>query len=365
MPPLLQRIFILAILLAHGVSLQAAEALALQQRLIEVFEQNQAAVVRVKAAYRDPSSSASSEKVTLRVGTGFFVSRDGHILVSASRAAGADRVWVEYDGEAYATEAVGHDRLTNISMLKVLNPPESFGLINLDTSVAPPELGSIAIAISCPLDFAPSPSMGLVTGLDKKLGNRVFPTEYIRTSVSVDAGQGGCPILDINGRFIGMTVASIPDLGASYCIPVAALARVRDDLLFSGKIIHSWMGFEVAEQLNTDDTNAVYLSKVIEGAPAAEAGLREGDHLIAIAGRSIDDVSDVPGAVFFTRANQFTTIKVRRDEEVMEFSVKTEERPDDEPVIKARTTPEAETDAAGPEVPPAEEEASDESASAD
>jgi S1-C subfamily serine protease len=309
----------------------SADALALQQRLIDVFEQNKNAVVRVKAAYRGPDEGGKAQ-VMLRVGTGFFISREGHVLVSASRAAGATRVWVEYQGKSYATEPVGHDRLTNVSVLRVLELPDDFSIITMAPNVAQPRLGAIAIAISCPLDFEPSPSMGLVTGMDKKLGNKVFPTEYIRTSISVDAGQGGCPILDINGHFIGMSVASITELDASYCLPVAALTRVRDDLLFSGRIIHSWMGFEVGEVLGSDIENAVYLTSVIEGAPAHLAGMQEGDRLISIAGHPIQTVSDVPGAVFFTRANQFTSLTVARDGELLEFSLKTIPRPEQRPI---------------------------------
>ena len=327
----------IALLLVAGsvhVCAGSADALALQQRLIDVFEQNKDAVVRVKAAYRGPDEDGKAQ-VMLRVGTGFFISREGHVLVSASRAAGANRVWVEYKGKPYATEAIGHDRLTNVSVLRVLELPEDFSIISMDSNVTQPRLGAIAIAITCPLDFEPSPSMGLVTGMDKKLGNKVFPTEYIRTSISVDAGQGGCPILDINGQFLGMSVASITELDASYCLPVAALARVRDDLLFSGHIIHSWMGFEVGELLGTGSENAVYLSSVVEGAPADEAGLLKGDRLVSIAGHVIHNVSDVPGAVFFIRANQFTSITVKRDDELMEFSLKTIPRPEQMPIIEA------------------------------
>lgn len=318
-------------------------ALALQQRLKEVFEQNKAAIIRVKAAYAQPEIEEGKAKVMLRVGTGFFISREGHVLVSASRAVGADRVWIEYEGKAYATESIGHDRMTNISVLRVLSPPEEFQIINLDPSVGHPAPGSIAVSISCPLDFDPSPSMGLFTGVDKKLANQVFPTEYIRTTVSVNAGQGGCPVLDINGRFIGMTVASIPDLGGSYCLPVDALMRVRDDLIFSGKIIHSWLGFEVKAQLNELDSNEVILSKVHADAPAATAGLVEGDRLLAIGGREIKDVTDVRGAIFFTRADQFTTIKFQRNGETQEVSVKTLPRPEEKPEIEPSGEEEPET----------------------
>lgn len=334
---MLRRLVCILMLYCIAAQLTQAElpnALALQQRLIEVFEQNKGAIVRVKAAYAHPEVEEGEAKIMLRVGTGFFFSKEGHVLVSASRAAGADRVWIEYRGKAYATEPIGHDRMTNISVLRVLTPPEDFKIINLDTTVGHPKLGAIAVAITCPLDFEPTPSMGLFTGVDKKLAHQIFPTEYIRTTIPVDAGQGGCPILDINGRFIGMSVASIPDLGGSYCLPVGALARVRDDLIFSGKVIHSWLGFEVKAQLNDLDSDEVILSKVHEGAPAAEAGLKKGDRLLSIGGREINEVTDVRGAIFFTRANQFASIEFERDGEVKEVSVKTLPRPGDEPQIK-------------------------------
>ena len=326
-------------------STNGSEALALQERLLEVYEQNKGAIIRVKAAYAGEEIEGK-QQVLLRVGTGFFISKEGHVLVSASRAAGASRVWIEHQGKPYATESVGHDRLTNVSVLRVLELPEEFSIIKLDAAQVSPPVGSIAIAITSPLDFEPTPVMGLFTGIERKLGNKVFPTSYIRTSIPVDGGQGGCPILDLNGRFIGMSVASIAELNGSFSLPVDALVRVRDDLIFSGHIIHGWMGFEVTTKLHADDSNGVYISKVVTDAPAAVAGLKKGDQLASIAGRSIEDVFDVPGAFFFTRANQFTTVEVYRGKELLKLSVKTLPRPKKEPVITLE--PEDTTDTSKP-----------------
>ncbi len=329
----------------------AGDVLALQQRLKEVFVENRDAVVRVKAAFRGETEEGKTH-VTLKVGTGFFVSPEGHVLVNSSRAAGADRVWVEFRDESYVAEALGHDRMTNLSLLRVVEPPEGFGFIPVDGSVGMPEPGALVFAISCPLDFKPSPGIGLVTGIENKIGSQVFPTEYIRTNIPVEAGRGGCPILDINGRLLGMTVASIPDLEASYAIPVEALIRVRDDLLFSGKMIHGWLGFRVAEATGEDGVRRVYLSSVVDGGPSEEAGLRDGDILLAIGKRKILGVEDVPAAVFYTRANQYASVTVERDGKPVEISIKTLPRPESDPVIGPKT-----------EAPVKEEAASDENIS--
>ena len=120
---------------ASVVSAYSSEALALQERLLEVYKQNKGAIVRVKAAYTGDLVDGK-QQVMLRVGTGFFISKEGHVLVSASRAAGADRVWIEHEGKTYATESVGHDRLTNVSVLQVLEPPKEFSIIKLDAAQA-------------------------------------------------------------------------------------------------------------------------------------------------------------------------------------------------------------------------------------
>ena len=171
-----------------------SDAASLQKRIVAIFEEKRSAVVRVKAAYSE-DSVAAKKRVTLRVGTGFFFSKDGHIAVSASRALGASRVWIEYEGRTYAAEAIGHDALTNISILKLLELPDSFSILSIDPGTKLPEVGSFIVAVSCPLDFDPTPIVGTVSGYDKKLGNKVFPTEYIRSSIGVDGGQGGCPFI--------------------------------------------------------------------------------------------------------------------------------------------------------------------------
>lgn len=340
--------FLALVLLPWVAVASPGDALALQQRLLDVYESNKDAVVRVKAAYAQGEVDGKTQ-VMLRVGTGFFISKEGHVLVSASRAAGADRVWVEYGEATYAAEPLGHDRTTNVSLLRVIEPPENFSIIKLDASQQLPAVGSVAVAISCPLDFGPTPVMGLFTGVEKKLGSKVFPTSYIRSSIPVDGGQGGCPILDLNGRFIGMSVASIDELNGSFALPVDALARVRDDLLFSGKIIYGWMGFEVTSELHDDNTDGVYLSQVVEDAPAAEAGMQAGDQLLSIGGRAINNVFDVPGAIFFTRPNQFTTVEVARGEERLKLSVKALPRPDKNPIaVETTEAEEAVSEAPGP-----------------
>jgi len=216
-----------------SVSSLSGEILELQSKVVEVFNQNQDAIIRVKAAFRQDPVEGKPSQINVKLGTGFLISQEGHALVSASRAMGADRIEVEFKGISYPAEAIGHDPQTNISLIKLLKLPKYFGIMRLRSDEVPSAVGTMILSIACPLDFAPSPTIGMVSGLDKRLGDRIFPTQYIRTTIPVDVGQGGCPIFDLEGQLVGMSISSIPYINGSYCVPAASLFRVKEDLMYS------------------------------------------------------------------------------------------------------------------------------------
>ena len=300
----------------------------IQDNLYRVYHENESAIVRVKAAFRQQETVDKPSQINLRIGTGFFVSKEGHILVNASRALGAYKIGIEYKGNIYPAESVGHDPVTNISLLRLINTPKSFDVIPLTFEEREVALGTFVFSLACPLDFDVSPILGILSGVDKKLGDSIFPTAYYRTSISIGSGQGGSPVFDVNGRLIGMTIASIPDMNGSYCLPVNALARVKEDLMVGGKSLRGWIGLEVRESISGQKEHNVFISKINESGPAELAGLKIGDNILSLCGVSINHISDLPSATFKTYINQLSPIKVLRDNTVMEFSIKAMEAPE-------------------------------------
>ena len=300
----------------------------LQEDLYRIYDEYESAIVRVKAAFRQQETEDKPSQINLRIGTGFFVSREGHVLVNASRALGAYKIGIEYKGNVYPAEPIGHDPVTNISLLRLINAPESFGVIPLTFEGREVALGTFIFSLACPLDFDVSPIFGILSGVDKKLGDSIFPTAYYRTSISIGSGQGGSPVFDVNGQLIGMTIASIPDMNGSYCLPVSALARVKEDLMVGGKSLRGWIGLEVRENISGKKEHNVYISKINESGPAELAGLKVGDNILSLCGVTINHISDLPSATFKTYINQLSPIKVLREDTVMEFSIKAMEAPE-------------------------------------
>ena len=301
---------------------------ALQEDLYRLYEMYEPAIVRVKAAFRQQETEDKPSQINLRIGTGFFVSREGHVLVNASRALGAYKIGIEYKGVVYPAEPVGHDPVTNISLLRLINKPEAFGVIPLSFEEQEIALGTFVFSLACPLDFDVSPIFGILSGVDKKLGDSIFPTAYYRTSITIGSGQGGSPVFDVNGRLIGMTIASIPDMNGSYCLPVGALARVKEDLMVGGQSLRGWIGLEVRENISGQKEHNVYISKINESGPAEIAGLKVGDNILSLCDIPIKHISDLPSATFKTYINQLSPIKILREDTVMDFSIKATEAPE-------------------------------------
>ena len=165
----------------------------LQEDLYRIYDEYESAIVRVKAAFRQLETEDKPSQINLRIGTGFFVSREGHVLVNASRVLGAYKIGIEYNGKVYPAEPVGHDPNTNISLLRLIDIPEFFGVIPLTLDGREEALGTFVFSLACPLDFDVSPMFGILSGLDKKLGATTFPTTYYRTSIALGPGQCGAP----------------------------------------------------------------------------------------------------------------------------------------------------------------------------
>lgn len=233
--------------LLSGVLTAQTEFMSLQNRLIEIYNENDSAVVRINAFYERQDEGSEEKKQGIRVATGFFVSRLGHILTTRSVVFDATQIWVEHDRVAYPAMLLGEDRRSNVALLKADLLPENFNFMRLDNTTELPPVGTMLVGISLPLEFDPTPSLGMVTGYESSVYQRAFQTTHLRTNIFFGLGEGGAPILDLNGRLVGMNVMTLLDIPSSYVLPARALFRIRDDLMFAGEVIYSWFGIEGRE----------------------------------------------------------------------------------------------------------------------
>lgn len=301
----------------------------LEDRLASLYEENRTALVRVKAIY-PPRDDEDVPQVV--IGTGFFISREGLIITNSSIVYQPLRVWVEHNEIAYSADVLGFDERANVAFLRTHTLPDAFTFFHLVDSAEMPRIGSLVLRLSMPLEFEPSPYLGIVSGHESRFSERFFPCTYIRTNVPAGPGDGGSAYLDLTGRLLGIQVGSLPDVGSSYILPARAALRIRDDVLFSGTVTYGWIGFEVEIQSSIDTGRQLVLSQVFEDSPAESAGMMEGDVLEQIGEYAISELDDLRNAMFYTRVGQYVDVTVRREGESRRFSVRIAARPENEPM---------------------------------
>ena len=298
--------------------------LDLESRIEGVFSKYHASVVRVKAT-REITADGKSKRL-LKMGSGFFISQDGHILTTGLLHQ-PDRIWVEYKKSFYLAKNIGNDSLCNLSLLKITSKPKDFSHVSLNDSFDTKKQGSFMVALTCALEFDVGPTYGLFQSEEFSFGKKLFPTKMIRGSLDLGPGEVGAPVFDLNGRFLGICHAALPDLRSSFVLPAKACQRIRDDLLFSGAVNYGWFGIATTKKLNRNNGFDIVIERILEGSSASKSNFKMGDVIVKIDDSPVTHQGVLANAAFFARPGNILDFLVRRDDKEIKVSLKVEKRP--------------------------------------
>ena len=296
----------------------------LQSRIQEIFEASKTSVVRVKAT-REVVAEGKTRRI-LKMGTGFFVSKDGQVLTTGLLK-DPDRIWVEHMGSFYLAEKLGQDVLCNLSLLKLEERPSDFSFVTLSDFPDDPKAGSILVGLTCALEFEVGPTYGILQSEEFSLGKRLFPTKMLRTSLALGPGEIGAPIFDLQGKFVGISHIGLPDLRSSFVLPADACIRIREALTFSGEVDYGWFGITTMRKLNDSSGFDIVVQNLIEGSSAADSLIKSGDVIKRIGNRAVSNQGDLANAAFFSRPNTFVEFLVLRDDKEIKIPIKVAKRP--------------------------------------
>ena len=135
----------------------------------------------------------------------------------------------------------------------------------------------------------------------------------LRSSLALGPGEVGAPVFDLNGRFVGITHAALPDLKSSFLLPAKACKRIRDDLLLSGEVEYGWFGITTTRKINDTNSFVIVINGFIDDSPAAKSNLKVGDVLLNVGNYKIYSQGDLANASFFSEPNTILDFKVKRD----------------------------------------------------
>ena len=328
---------------AAGV-LPAGGAVGAPLSAVEVVDRVRPAVVTVVNEQR-VGGFGSDEAQEAGRGTGFIIDEQGHIVTNWHVVAGGDRFEVIFaDGEKRPAELVGADQLSDLAVVRIDDPVPATVPFGDSDALRP---GQPVLAIGSPLgEFTSTVTDGIVSALGRDLpgspaqGDPSY-SNLIQHNAAINPGNSGGPLFDLSGQVVGVNTLGIPQTsqgvpaqGLFFAIPSNTVKRITTQLIEQGRVAYPYLGVEVvditpeiASQNDLPFDYGAYIARVGRDGPAEEAGIREGDFILAIGDHPIDEQSSFTEALFNYQPGDTVGVTVRRGDEEERLNVTLAERP--------------------------------------
>jgi serine protease Do len=314
----------------------------------QVVKQVGPAVVRIDASktvttqvpeiYRDPFfrqffggqlPDIPNKQVQRGTGSGFILDTKGRIITNAHVVDGADKVSVTLkDGRSFEGKVLGADPLTDVAVIQI--NANNLPAVTLGNSESL-EPGEWAIAIGNPLGLDNTVTTGIISGTGRssaQIGVADRRVDFIQTDAAINPGNSGGPLLNERGQVIGINTAIIQNAqGIGFAIPINQAQKIASDLIAKGRVDHGYLGIqmasltpEVKDRLRdsldfqiSDTDKGVLIVRVMRDSPAARVGLKPGDIIETINGKTITSPDAVQQAVENAGVGANLPVNIRRN----------------------------------------------------
>jgi len=279
--------------------------------------------------FNTPQGSGPSEREFQSLGSGFVISKSGFIVTNNHVVENASDIQVTFtDGLKIEAKLIASDKETDLALLKVESdsdlPFVSFG----DSDSA--KVGNWVMAIGNPYGLGGTVTAGIVSARGRMLGGRY--DNFIQTDASINKGNSGGPLFDLEGNVIGVNSAIISPSGGSigigFAIPSNLVSNIIDQLQKNGEIKRAWLGVriqevtdEIAKSVGLAKTYGALVQGLTAESPAAISGVEEGDIIIEFNGNEVESVRVLPRLVADAEIGEFAEVKVWRNEQIIRLSI--------------------------------------------
>ena len=261
------------------------------------------------------------ERKTSALGSGFIIAEDGIVITNNHVIQGADDIYVRVNGEKeHPAEIVGADPLSDIAVLKIKSDekfiPVKFG----DSDKA--RVGDWVIAIGNPFGLGGTVTSGIISARNRSIGLSRYE-DYIQTDASINSGNSGGPLFDMNGDVIGINTAILGQsgsIGIGFSIPSNSAKKVIDQLIKFGETKRGWLGVriqtvtkEIADVEGLDEPRGALVASVADGSPSDKAGIKSGDIILEFNGTRINEMRELPKIVAETDVGATVSVKIWRN----------------------------------------------------
>lgn len=292
------------------------------------------------------------------LGSGFVIDgKEGIIITNNHVIEGADEVTANFnDGTKLKAEVIGSDEKTDLAVLKV-TPEKPLTDVKFGDSDAI-RVGDWVMAIGNPFGLGGTVTVGIVSARNRDINSGPYDN-FIQTDASINRGNSGGPLFDMQGNVVGINTAIISPSGGSigigFAIPAKTAMRVIDQLREFGETRRGWLGVriqevtdEIAESLAMDEAMGALVAGVTDDGPAAKAKIEPGDVIVKFDGKDVETMRELPRMVAETAIGTEVDVVVLRKGEEVTLKVTLERLEENEPAEASASAEEQ------PEAKPAE-----------
>jgi 2-hexadecenal reductase len=271
------------------------------------------------------------------LGSGFVVSEDGYIVTNNHVVSNADEIFVKFsDGREYRTKLIGTSPEVDIAVLKI-EANEKFKPLEFSDSDKI-EIGQWSIAFGNPMGLNDSMTVGVISASGRSSLGIEEIENFIQTDAAINQGNSGGPLIDINGKVIGVNTAILSTSGGSvglgFAIPSNLASVVKDSIIATGKFEKPYIGVylnnldsEKIKALNIKSINGVLIAKVVADGPAARAGIQANDVIVAVNGKAVNSAGAFIGELAAKKVGESVELSVIRNSQTVKIRVTLEETP--------------------------------------
>ena len=261
------------------------------------------------------------ERQSSALGSGFIIDEKGILVTNNHVIEGAEDIVVQVNGEKkFKATVIGADPLSDIAVLKIESKEKFLPVRFGDSDKA--RIGDWVIAIGNPFGLGGTVTAGIISARNRSIGLSRYE-DYIQTDASINSGNSGGPLFDMNGNVIGINTAILGrsgNVGIGFSIPSNSAKIEIDQLIKFGETKRGWLGVriqdvtkEIAEVEKLDKPRGALVASVAPNSPSEKAGVKSGDIILEFNGEKIEQMKELPMIVARTEVGKKVKVKIWRN----------------------------------------------------
>jgi len=275
-------------------------------------------------------SRPAQKRRVLGQGSGFIIAPDGLILTNHHVVGEADKVTVRLeDGREFDAKVIGSDQPADVALIRIdakdlpfLEPGDSDQL----------QAGDWVLAVGNPFGLSHTLTAGIVSAKGRSGMGITDYENFIQTDAAINPGNSGGPLVDLDGKVVGMNTAIFSRsggyMGIGFAIPINMIQQIRKQLETHGSVVRGQLGVyiqdltpDLAESFGLKDAKGILVSRILEDSPAAKAGIRQGDILVKMDNQPVGELNKFRNRIAMTAPGTVIRLEVLRDGKPQQIKV--------------------------------------------